>query len=183
MRRWNRIFPGSITALITAAALVLTAAPARPVVTPPPAQPPQQTHTVSYDKYSLMIDGKRLWLWSAEFHYYRLPSPDLWRDQLEKLKATGFNAISVYFSWAFHSPAPGQYDCTGVRDIDRLLDIAADVGLYVLARPGPYLNAELDSGGYPGWLTTQLGRARSNADDYQAAWEQWYDNVNAIIAR
>jgi beta-galactosidase GanA len=168
-----------LLALLAAAALTLTTAS----VSPATAQPRPEAHTVTYDKYSLMIDGKRVWLWSAEFHYYRLPNPDLWRDQLEKLKATGFNAISLYFSWAFHSSAPGQYDFTGVRDIDRLLDIAEDVGLYVLARPGPYLNAELDSGGYPGWLTTQLGRARTNADDYQAAWEQWFDHVNAIIAR
>jgi beta-galactosidase GanA len=140
-------------------------------------------HTIGYDRYSLVIDGRRVWLWSAEFHYYRLPSPGLWRDQLEKLKATGFNAISLYFSWAYHSPAPGVYDFSGVRDIDRLLDIAEELGLYVLARPGPYLNAELDSGGYPGWLTTQLGRARTRADDYQAAWEEWYDHVNAIIRR
>jgi beta-galactosidase len=130
-----------------------------------------------------MIDGKRVWLWSAEFHYFRLPNPDLWRDQLEKLKATGFTAVSLYFSWAYHSPAPGVYDFSGVRDVDKLLDIAEQVGLYVIARPGPYVNAELDSGGYPAWLTTQLGRARTNADDYQAAWEEWYDHVNAIIAR
>ncbi|HKE15396.1 MAG TPA: beta-galactosidase [Kofleriaceae bacterium] len=140
-------------------------------------------HTVTYDRYSLMIDGQRVWLWSAEFHYFRLPSPELWRDQLEKLRAAGFNAVSLYFSWAYHSPAPGVYDFTGVRDIDRLLDIAEQVGLYVLARPGPYINAELGSGGYPGWLTTQLGRARTQADDYQAAWEEWFDHVNAIIAR
>src|SRR3569832_1425192 len=78
-------------------------------------------HHVSYDRYSLTLDGHRLLLRSAEFHYFRLPSPDLWRDILEKEKAAGFNAISVYFSWAFHSPAPGQYDFTGVRDVDRLL--------------------------------------------------------------
>lgn len=155
------------------------------LIAPPvsPAAEPRATHTITYDRYSLMIDGHREWLWSAEFHYYRLPSQDLWRDQLEKLKATGFNAVSLYFSWAYHSPAPGEYDFTGVRDVDRLLDIAEDVGLYVIARPGPYINAESDAGGYPGWLTTQRGRARTNADDYQAAWEEWYDHVNAIIRR
>src|SRR5262245_57188184 len=94
-------------------------------------------HTVTYDRYSLLIDGERVWLWSAEFHYFRLPDPGLWRDQLEKFKATGFNAISLYFSWEYHSPAPGVYDFSGVRDVDRLLDIAVDVGLYVVARPGP----------------------------------------------
>ncbi|MFL6119461.1 glycoside hydrolase family 35 protein, partial [Actinophytocola sp.] len=100
-----------------------------------------------------------------------------------KLKAAGFNATSIYFDWAYHSPAPGVYDFTGVRDVDRLLDIAEDVGLYVIARPGPYINAEADAGGFPAWLTTLSGKARTNADDYQAAWEDWYDHVNAIIRR
>jgi len=49
--------------------------------------PPTTTHTVTYDQYSFMIDSKRVYLWAGEFHYYRLPSPDLWRDVLEKLKA------------------------------------------------------------------------------------------------
>jgi beta-galactosidase GanA len=141
------------------------------------------SHTITHDRYSLSIDGERVWLWSAEFHYFRLPDPELWRDLLEKLKATGFNAVSLYFSWAYHSPARGVYDFSGVRDVDRLLDIAREVGLYVIARPGPYINAELDSGGYPGWLSTQRGQARTHADDYQAAWEEWFDHVNAIIAR
>src|SRR5690242_19054399 len=49
-------------------------------------------HTVTWDKYSLMIDGTRAVIWSGEFHPFRLPSPDLWRDVLQKLKANGYNA-------------------------------------------------------------------------------------------
>jgi beta-galactosidase GanA len=172
----------SVLANVVAVALSAAVLGGGPVNAPATAQV-APAHTVTYDRYSLMIDGQRLWLWSAEFHYFRLPDPDLWRDQLEKFKATGFNAVSLYFSWAYHSPAPGVYDFSGVRDIDRLLDICEEVGLYVLARPGPYINAELDSGGYPGWLTTQVGRARTQAADYRAAWEDWFDHVNPIIAR
>ena len=65
-------------------------------------------HTVTYDGYSFLIDGKRTYLWSGEFHYFRLPNQDLWRDVLEKMKAAGFNAISLYFDWGYHSPAPGR---------------------------------------------------------------------------
>ncbi|HEX6468986.1 MAG TPA: beta-galactosidase [Streptosporangiaceae bacterium] len=141
------------------------------------------SHTVGYDHYSLTVDGRRLYIWSAEFHYWRLPSPDLWRDVLEKLKAAGYNATSIYFDWGYHSPAPGVYDFTGVRDVDRLLDIADQVGIYVIARPGPYINAETDSGGFPGWLATQRGRARSSAPDYTAAYRDWLRHVDPIIAR
>jgi beta-galactosidase GanA len=148
-----------------------------------PPEQPRSPQRVMYDRYSLSIGNERVWLWSGEFHYYRLPNPELWREQLEKFKAIGFNAVSLYFSWAYHSPAPGVYDFTGIRDLDRLLQIAGEVGLYVIARPGPYINAELDSGGFPGWLSTQAGAARTRADDYQAAWTEWFSRVNAIIAR
>ncbi|HZE31643.1 MAG TPA: beta-galactosidase [Actinoallomurus sp.] len=146
------------------------------------ARPPAR-HTISFDKYSLLIDGRRTFIWSGEFHYFRLPSAGLWRDVLQKMKANGYNAVSIYFDWGYHSPAHGVYDFTGVRDIDKLLDIAEQVGIYVLARPGPYINAETSGGGMPGWLTTQAGRARSDAPDYLAAADEWLHHVDAIIRR
>jgi beta-galactosidase GanA len=161
---------------------LVSAAPASPAAGSA-ARQAAAAHTVSYDHYSLMIDGARTYLWSGEFHYWRLPSPDLWRDVLQKMKAAGFNATSIYFDWGYHSPKPGVYDFTGIRDVDRLLDIASEVGIYVIARPGPYINAETDSGGFPGWLTTQKGRARSSAADFQAASDEWLHQIDPIIAR
>src|SRR4051812_49526674 len=124
------------------------------------------SHTVTWDKNSLMVDGKRVYVWSGEFHPFRLPNPDLWRDILQKMKANGYDAVSIYVDWAYHSPKPGVYDFSGIRDMDKFLDIANEVGLYVIARPGPYINAEVDAGGYPGWLTTKAGTARSNNATY-----------------
>ncbi len=138
---------------------------------------------VSFDIFSLKINGKRVYHWSGEFHYWRIPSPDLWRDVLQKYKAGGFTAASIYFNWAYHSSAPGVYDFTGVRDITALLEIASEVGIHIVARPGPYINAETDSGGFPGWVDTQLGRARSAAPDYLAAALEWLTNVNAILSK
>lgn len=140
-------------------------------------------HTVTYDQYSLMVDGRRILVQAAEFHYFRLPSPDLWRDILEKDKAAGFNAVSLYFDWAYHSPKPGVYDFTGVRDIDRLMRTAEEVGLWVIARPGPYINAETTGGGFPAWLKTVPGRARSAAPGYTAAYQDWLSHIDPIIAR
>lgn len=140
-------------------------------------------HEVSYDRYSLTVDGERVLLWSGEFHYFRLPSPTLWRDVLEKIRAAGFNGVSLYFHWGYHSPAPGVYDFTGVRDVDRLLRTADELGLYVVARPGPYINAETTGGGFPAWLKTVEGRARSSEPGYTAAYREWLDHINPIIAR
>ena len=157
-----------VAAVLTIAAVVAPVSTAPAETTAPPV-----THTVGLDHYSIMVDGQRVYLWSGEFHYWRLPSPDLWRDVLQKMKAAGFNATSIYFDWGYHSPAPGVYDFGGVRDVDQVLRIAEEVGLYVIARPGPYINAETDSGGFPGWLQTQQGRARSSAPDYTAAYREW----------
>jgi hypothetical protein len=102
---------------------------------------------------------------------------------LEKIRADGFNAVSLYFDWAYHSPKPGVYDFSGVRDIDRLLRMADDVGLYVVVRPGPYINAETSGGGFPAWLKTIPGRARSSDPSYTAAYRDWLAHVNPILAR
>ncbi len=141
------------------------------------------THTVTYDKYSMLIDGKRPYVWSGEFHYNRLPSPDLWRDTLQKMKAGGFNTASIYFDWAYHSPKPGVYDFSGIRDVDKLLDMAAQEGIYVIARPGPYIHAELDSGGLPAWVDTLPGSARTDNPAYLAAADEWLNQIDPILAR
>ncbi len=153
---------------------------AQTAVASPAATP---THTVTWDRYSLKLDGKRLMVWSGEFHYWRLPSQSLWSDVLQKIKAAGFNTISIYFDWAYHSPKAGVYDFTGIRDVNKLLTIAQDAGLYVIARPGPYINAETDAGGFPGWLITQQGRARSSASDYTAAYMEWLSHIDPILAQ
>ena len=140
-------------------------------------------NAVTYDKYSLFLNGKRLFVWSGEFHPFRLPAPNLWPDILQKMKASGFNAVCAYFNWSYHSPAPGEYDFTGVRDMDRFLDLAAETGLYVLARPGPYINAEVNAGGFPGWLTTVKGQARFDSAGYLQAADEWYTAINQVIAR
>ncbi|KAF1004087.1 MAG: Beta-galactosidase [Luteibacter sp.] len=150
------------------------------------AMPPvhaEPTHTVAYDRHSLIIDGKPTYLWSGSFHYWRLPSPDLWKDVLQKMKAAGFNAVEIYFDWGYHSPRRGVYDFSGIRDVDRLLDMARDVGIYVIARPGPYINAETDAGGFPGWLVDTGGKPRSPDPGYTAAYQEWLTHIDRILAR
>ncbi|NLS26509.1 hypothetical protein S2M10_14920 [Sphingomonas sp. S2M10] len=147
------------------------------------AAPGKTFGRVSFDARSLKIDGKRIVIWSSEMHAFRLPSPDLWRDVLQKMKASGFNTVAFYFDWGFHSPKRGVYDFSGIRDIDRLLTMAEEEGLYVITRAGPYVNAELTRGGFPGWLVNQRARARTDDPDYMAAADEWLTRVHAIIAR
>jgi beta-galactosidase GanA len=152
---------------------------------PPPAPPgaDRRRHTIGFDRHSLLVDGRRLVVWSGEMHPFRLPSPSLWRDVLQKMRAHGYNTVSIYVSWNYHSPAPGDYDFTGIRDLDLFLRMASETGLYVILRPGPYINAEIDGGGFPGWLTATKGSARTADPIYLSYVDQWLTQVNAIVAR
>jgi hypothetical protein len=87
-----------LSAVLTAAGLALVGGtgasaaphPATRLVPAAPAPPAAVTalaaragvpHTVTFDRYSLKIDGRRLYVWAGELHYWRLPSPDLWRGR------------------------------------------------------------------------------------------------------
>jgi len=185
-----RFVRAALVLLVTAAvAVALLAAPAIIRTAPAGRAAPARdaaatnTHTVTFDGYSFLVDGKRTYLWSGEFHYFRLPSPDLWLDIFQKMKSAGFNATSLYFDWGYHSSQPGQYDFTGVRDVDQLLDYAQQAGLYVIARPAPYINAEVDSGGLPGWLTTKDEQNRSADPKFLKYADEWLTQIDRIIAR
>ncbi|MBI3368240.1 MAG: beta-galactosidase, partial [Burkholderiales bacterium] len=145
--------------------------------------PKHKPRAITWDRHSLMIDGQREMIFGGEFHPFRLPSPSLWRDVLQKMKASGLNTVSIYFSWGYHSAKPGQFDFSNVRNVERALQMAEEEGLYVIARPGPYVNAELSAGGFPGWLTRSRAEARTDAPGYQNAAAEWLTQINAIIAR
>jgi beta-galactosidase GanA len=141
-----------------------------------------QPQKVSYDQYSLSIGGKRVFITAGEFDPWRTPSPSLWLDDLQKMKADGYNAVTVYFNWDYTSPSPGVYDFSGVRDMNEFLNLAQVAGLYVIARPGPYINAETDGGGIPSWVLTSPNGYRSDTRPYLSAALQWYSEIDAIIA-
>ncbi|KAI8064245.1 putative beta-galactosidase [Gongronella butleri] len=139
------------------------------------------TDLVEWDQYSLFVNGTRQFVYSGEFHYYRLPSPDLWRDVFEKYKALGVNTASIYFYWGYHSPAPGVYDFTGIRDIELCLQMAKEAGVSVISRAGPYINAEVDEGGFPGWLMKSSMTTRKNNTAYNEAWSEWLTAVDKYL--
>lgn len=146
-------------------------------------KPSGSPQAVTWDPYSLKIGGKRVVIWSGEIHPFRLPDPAGWRDVIQKMKALGFNGVSFYFDWAYHSAAPGRYDFSGVRNVERVLEIAQEEGMYVIARVGPYINAELSGGGFPGWMMRSRAEARTDDPAYLAAADTWLTQIDAIVAR
>jgi len=98
-----------------------------------------------------LCDGEVLPLWAGAMHYWRHPPRD-WRVGLEAMKKMGLRLVDTYVPWGVHETAPGQYDF-GERDprlnVARFLELAHEVGLRCLLRPGPHINAELTFFGLP----------------------------------
>jgi beta-galactosidase len=97
------------------------------------------------------LNGKPFQVIAGEMHYPRIPR-ELWRDRIKRAKAMGINTISAYVFWAFHEKKPGEFDFSGNADIAEFVRIAHSEGMFVWLRPGPYVCAEYDFGGYPYWL-------------------------------
>ena len=97
------------------------------------------------------MDGEEFHIYSGAMHYFRIPE-EYWEDRLLKLKASGLNTVETYVPWNFHEKKKGEFDFSGMLDIEKFVKTAQDLGLYVIVRPGPYICAEWDLGGLPAWL-------------------------------
>ncbi len=95
---------------------------------------------VTWDNHSLSINGERLMIYSGEFHPFRLPVPSLWLDVFQKVKALGLNTCSFYVDWALLEGKPGQFSAEGIFDYSAFFDAAKQAGIYLIARPGPYIS-------------------------------------------
>ncbi|KAJ6612834.1 glycoside hydrolase family 35 protein [Mycena sp. CBHHK59/15] len=138
-----------------------------------------RTDDVRFDSYSLILKGQRIFLHSGEFHTWRLPVPSLWPDILEKTKAAGLNAISIYTHMGLQNPSRGVVDFDGFRALKPLYEAAMAAGIWVIVRPGPYINAETSAGGLAHYLTSEVaGHLRTNDSDFT---EVWQDYIKGII--
>lgn len=100
---------------------------------------------------SFYLNGEKFHIYSGAMHYFRIPH-EYWEDRLLKLKAAGFNTVETYVAWNMHEPREGEFCFEGQSDVVRFIETAQKVGLYVIVRPGPYICAEWDFGGFPAWL-------------------------------
>ncbi|RWS14246.1 hypothetical protein B4U79_11153 [Dinothrombium tinctorium] len=111
----------------------------------------KRSFVVDYENDCFLKDGEYFRFIAGSMHYFRV-QPEQWFDRLTKMRAAGLNAVSTYVEWNSHEPEEQQFDFSGINDIVRFIETAQDVGLLVIIRPGPYINAERDLGGLPYWL-------------------------------
>jgi Glycosyl hydrolases family 35 len=103
----------------------------------------------------LRVDGKPFFVNSAAFFYPCIPK-NLWDSSLDHYRALGINTIELSILWNWHEPREGEFDFDGHsnprRDLRGLLQLIAQKGFKLIARPGPTILKQWRNGGYPGWL-------------------------------
>jgi len=125
------------------------------------------------DKFYL--DGEPFQIISGAIHYFRVV-PEYWRDRLEKLKNMGCNTVETYIPWNFHEPKKGEFLWAGQHDVCRFIEIAQELGLYVIVRPAPFICAEWEWGGLPAWLLAEDGmRPRCSYEPFMKHVREYYE--------
>jgi len=129
-----------------------------------------------------VLNGKPFQVISGEMHYPRIPRA-YWRDRFRMAKAIGLNTITTYVFWNEHEPTPGVYDFSGNKDVAEFVREAQQEGLYVILRPGPYVCAEWEFGGYPSWLLKDHGVVvRSRDPKFMGPATRWIARLGQELA-
>lgn len=146
--------------------------PSKPVTTPSLTE-------VGRDFY---LDGKQFRILSGSIHYFRVV-PEYWKDRLLKLKAMSLNTVQTYVPWNLHEEVMGHFNFEGGLDIARFINLAHTIGLYVIVRPGPFICAEWEFGGFPSWLLHDPNmELRSMYTPYILAVDRYLKKMAEILA-
>src|ERR1700677_2764324 len=131
---------------------------------------------------NFLLNGKPFQIKAGEMHPGRIPH-EYWADRLRMAHAMGLNTVSIYAFWNQHEPRLGQYDFSGDADIAQFVRLAQKEGLWVILRPGPYVCAEWEFGGYPWWLLKEHDlKVRSQDPRFLAAAEHYLKKLGEQLA-
>ncbi len=135
--------------------------------------------TVQNERF--LRDGEPIQILSGAIHYFRVV-PQYWRDRLLRLRAMGLNTIETYVPWNLHEPYPGRFRFSGALDIVQFIQLAAELDLMVIVRPGPYICSEWDLGGLPSWLLRDpCMQLRCMNRPYLQAVDRYWDRLIPLL--
>ncbi|QYM79230.1 beta-galactosidase [Horticoccus luteus] len=143
---------------------------------------PASRHRLIVQRDGFLRHGQPFQFRSGELHFSRVPRP-YWRHRLRMMRAMGLNSVSPYLFWAVHEPQPGRFNFRGEADMAAFVRLAAQEGMNVILRPGPYVCAEWDFGGLPPWLlATPDIRVRCSDERYLTAMRRWLRRMGRELA-
>lgn len=139
-------------------------------------------HTFTIGQNDFYLDGKPFKIISGAIHYFRTV-PEYWQDRLEKLVNIGCNTVETYIPWNFHEPKRGEFLWEGMHDICRFIELAQNLGLYIIIRPSPYICSEWELGGLPAWLLKDRNmRLRCSYKPYLDEVKRYYSQLMPKLA-
>jgi len=134
---------------------------------------------------SFYLDGKPLRIISGSFHYFRT-HPEQWKDRLERMKAAYVNTVTTYIPWNLHERQRGVYNFTvDGWDLVRFIKLVQEIDLHLIVRPGPYICAEWEFGGFPSWLLhdPNMVTRTSSYPPYMNHVKQYFSHLLPLLAR
>nr|XP_046267069.1 beta-galactosidase-1-like protein 2 isoform X1 [Scatophagus argus] len=132
---------------------------------------------LSANSSQFTLEGQPFHILGGSIHYFRVPRA-YWRDRLLKMKACGLNTLTTYVPWSLHQPERGVFNFHAQLDLEAYINLAAELGLWVILRPGPYVSSELDLGGLPSWLLSDGSmRLRTTYPGFTQAVNTYFDKI------
>ncbi|XP_076748475.1 beta-galactosidase-1-like protein 2 isoform X1 [Maylandia zebra] len=127
------------------------------------------------------LEGEPFRILGGSVHYFRVPRA-YWEDRLLKMKACGLNTLTTYVPWNLHEPERGTFNFQDQLDLKAYVSLAAQLGLWVILRPGPYICAEWDLGGLPSWLLQdEEMQLRTTYPGFVNAVNLYFDKLISVI--
>ena len=156
---------------------------------------------IDIQRRQILVDGVPRIVMAGEVHYFRVPREE-WAQRIALLKEAGCTAVASYIPWLVHELPDGTIDVSGrtrpERDVAAFIDLCAEAGLWFIARPGPFIMAELKNEGLPfrlytdhpeivpvGWDAAPAPTRTVDylAPAYLAECRRWFDAVLPPIAQ
>jgi hypothetical protein len=144
-------------------------------------------HWFGVEDDQFVLDGEPLTLVACSVHYFRLLH-EQWLDRLSRVRALGCNAVQTYVAWNYHCSEAASPDVSacrfdGDRNLTAFLRTAESVGLQVVLRLGPFIDAEWEWGGLPAYLIASSPgtTVRTASAAYMAAAGPFFQHVLRTI--
>ncbi|KAG7291274.1 hypothetical protein NEMBOFW57_001286 [Staphylotrichum longicolle] len=126
------------------------------------------TGNFTWDRNNFYLNGAKYQIIGGQIDPQRVPR-EYWAQRLQMAKSMGLNTIFSYLYW---------------HEIESTRDSLTSVTETTVLRPGPYVCAERDWGGLPGWLSQISGlKIRSNNQPFLTASANYLSKVGTQLQK